>query len=109
MRAHEEREHSELMIEFRRVGITWAAFGELCRRNAPNEPVEPDGSFNMSLDYGATTKFLRTLPDNLGQEGFLAAWEKTFAEPARKRLEAAMKKWSEKNNSRPDSSGGAGA
>ena len=100
MDAKEEKEYSELMTEFRRVGITWEAFAELTRRNAgPNAPQseEPaDGSVNLSLNIPATTEFLRTLPDRAGQEAFLAAWDKTFGEPARKRLEAARRKWEQK-------------
>jgi|SRR6185312_1081312 len=112
MDANEDKEHAALMTEFRRVGITWAAFAELFRRNAgPNasQSEEPaDGSVNLSLNIPATTEFLRTLPDHAGQEAFLAAWDKRFGEPARKRLEAARRKWEQKRE-RSGGSGGADA
>ncbi len=74
MNADEQRDLDELEREFRRVGITWDAFAELCRLNAPNEPVAPDGSFVMQLNYSMATAFLRTLPDGAGQETFIKAW-----------------------------------
>ena len=93
----EEKEYAALMGEFRRVGITWAAFAELERRNAgSNAPGTPDGSVNLALDIPATTEFLRSLPDAAGQQGFLEAYEKVFAEPARRRFEAARKQWEQK-------------
>ena len=82
MNADDQKELDELEREFRRVGITWEAFGELCRLNAPNAPVSPDGSFAMELNYPKTTAFLRALPDGAGQPAFLEAWDKelTMAE-----------------------------
>jgi hypothetical protein len=90
MSADEQREIQELEREFRRVGITWDAFGELCRLNAPNEPVSPDGSFAMELNYTKTAAFLRTLPDGAGQAGFIAAWLEN-EKPLRERAKAAMR------------------
>src|SRR2546423_4779222 len=99
MSAREEKEYSDLITEFQRVGITWAAFAELNRRNAgPDAPASPDGSVNLSLDISATTEFMRTLPDGAGQEAFLAAWDKKFGEPARKRFEAARRVWESKQD-----------
>ena len=74
MSTDEERELEELQREFKRVGITWDAFAELCRLNAPNEPVSADGSFAMELNYPKTTAFLRTLPDGAGEAAFITAW-----------------------------------
>jgi hypothetical protein len=80
MNTDDQRDLDELERELRRVGITWEAFAELCRLNAPNEPASPDGSFAMQLNYPKTTAFLRTLPDNAGQAAFLKAWDEGFGE-----------------------------
>ena len=93
MNANDQRDLDELEHELRRVGITFEAFAELCRQNAPNEPVSPDGCFAMELNYPKTTAFLRTLPDGAGQAAFLAAWDREFGEPSRRRLKAAMQAW----------------
>ncbi len=90
MNADDQRDLDELEREFRRVGVSWDAFAELCRLNAPNEPISADGSFSMQLNYSKTTAFLRTLPDGAGQAAFLRAWDKEFGEPSRRRLQAAM-------------------
>ena len=74
MNADEQRDLDEIEREFLRVGITWDAFADLCRLNAPNEPVAPEGSFVMQLNYSQATAFLRTLPDGSGQEAFIEAW-----------------------------------
>jgi hypothetical protein len=108
MNDDDQRDREELEQEFRRVGITWAAFGEVCRLNAPNEPVSPDGSFAMALNYPKTTGFLRTLPDGAGQAAFLEAWFRQ-TEPFRKRAEAAMRAEERKRGRLPPTSGGAGA
>jgi hypothetical protein len=90
MTPEEQRDLEELEHEFRRVGITWHAFAEVDRLNAPNEPPSPDGSFAMELNYPKTTAFLRTLPDGAGEAAFIAAWFKQ-TESVRKRAEAAMR------------------
>ena len=102
MYADDQRDLEELEREFRRVGINWDAFAELCRLNAPNEPVSPDGSFAMELTYPKTTAFLRTLPDGAGQAAFLKAWDQQIGEPSRRRLEAAMRAWELKRKKGPD-------
>ena len=106
MNADDQRDLDDLEREFRRVGVTWDAFAELCRLNAPNEPVSPDGSFSMELNYPKTTAFLRTLPDGAGQAPFLKAWDKEFGEPSRRRLQGAMEAWERK---RAGPRGGAGS
>src|SRR5436190_22593579 len=68
MNADDQRDLDELEREFRRVGVSWDAFAELCRLNAPNEPISADGSFSMQLNYSKTTAFsgpFRTVPDRL--------------------------------------------
>src|SRR2546428_7548604 len=74
MYADEKIYLDELELDFRRVGISCDAFAKLCRLNAPNEPVAPDGSFVIQLNYSNATAFLRTLPDGAGQETFIKAW-----------------------------------
>ena len=96
MKAEDQRDLDELKRELRRVGITLGAFAELCRLNAPNEPIARDGSFAMELNYPKTTAFLRTLADGAGQAAFLRAWDREFGEPSRRRLEAAMQAWERK-------------
>jgi hypothetical protein len=108
MKGDDQRDLEELQQEFRRVGITWDAFGELCRLNDPLGPRSPDGSFAMELDYRATTAFLRTLPDDAGQAAFIAAWIER-AEPLRKKAEAAMRAAEPKRRGDHPRSGGAGA
>src|SRR2546427_12879444 len=83
MNADEQRDLDELEREFRRIGITWDAFAELCCLNAPNEPVAPDWSFFMQLNYSKATAFLRTLPDGAGQETFIKAWTQHMEEGQR--------------------------
>jgi len=109
MNADDQRDLDELEHEFRRVGTTWEAFAELCRLNAPNEPVSPDGSFAMELNYPKTTAFLRTLPDGAGQAAFLKAWDEEFGEPSRRRLQAAMRMWELKRGHERGSPGESGA
>ena len=109
MNADEQRDLDELEREFRRIGITWDAFAELCCLNAPNEPVAPDGSFVMQLNYSKATAFLRTLPDGAGQAAFLKAWDKEFGEPSRRRLQAAMEAWERKRTGPRGGAGSAGA
>jgi hypothetical protein len=92
----EHRDLDELERQFRRVGSTWDAFAELCRLNAPAEPMAPDGSFVMQLNHSKTAAFLRTLPDGAGQAAFLRARDREFGEPSRRRLEAAMQAWERK-------------
>src|SRR2546430_796241 len=109
MNADDQRDLDELERELRRVGITWDAFAELCRLNAPNEPVAPDGAFAMELNYPKTTAFLRTLPDGAGQASFLTAWDTEFGEPSRRRLKAAMEAWELKRGRRRGASDKPGA
>ena len=91
------------------MGVTWDAFAELCCLNAPNEPVSPDGSFSMELNYAKTTAFLRTLPDGAGQAAFLKAWDKEFGEPSRRRLQVAMEAWERKRTGPRGGAGSTGA
>ena len=109
MNADDQRDLDDLEREFRRVSVTWDAFAELCRLNAPNEPVSPDGSFSMELNYPKTTAFLRTLPDGAGQDAFLKAWDKEFGEPSRRRLQAAMEAWERKRTGPRGGAGSTGA
>ncbi len=109
MNANDQRDLDEREHEFRRVGITWEAFAELCRQNAPNEPVSPGGCFAMELNYPKTTAFLRTLPDGAGQAAFLKAWDKEFGEPSRRKLQAAMGAWELKRGHGRGSAGEPGA
>ena len=109
MNANDQRDLDELEHEFRRVGITWEAFAELCRLNAPNEPVSPDGSFAMELNYPKTAAFLRTLPDAAGQAAFLEAWDKELGEPSRRKLQTAMRAWELKHRPRRDGPAEPGA
>jgi len=109
MNTDDQRDLDDLQHEFRRVGITWDAFAELCRLNAPNEPLLADGSFSMQLNYSKTTAFLRTLPDGAGQAAFLRAWDEQFGEPSRRKLQAAMQAWERKHSDRRGGGGRAGA
>ena len=109
MNADDQRDLDDLEREFRRLGMTWDAFAELCRLNAPNEPVPPNGSFSIELNYPNTTAFLRTLPDGAGQAAFLKAWDKEFGEPSRRRLQAAMQAWERKRTGRRGGAGSTGA
>ena len=110
MTLDDHRDLEELEHEFRRVGITWDAFGELCRLNDPHGPVSPDGSFAMELDYQATTAFLRTLPDGAGQAVFIAAWlKRRDLDSMRKRAEAATRAENRKRGRGRSDSGAAGA
>ena len=109
MKAEDQRDLDELKRELRRVGITLGAFAELCRLNAPNEPIARDGSFAMELNYPKITAFLRTLADGAGQAAFLAAWEREFGEPSRRRLKGAMQAWELKHGHRRGTSDDPGA
>ena len=108
MNADDQGDLDDLEREVRRVGITWDAFAELCRLNAPNEPISADGSFSMQLNYSKTTALLRTLPDGAGQAAFLSAWDKEFGEPSRRKLPAAMQAWERKRSDRRGGGGRAG-
>jgi len=108
MNPDDQRHLEELQREMRRVGITWDAFAEVCRLNAPNEPPSPDGSFAMELNYPKTTALLRTLPDGAGQPTFIAAWLKS-AEPLRKRAEAASRAEEQKRRGHKPGPGASGA
>lgn len=77
-----ERLHTELVAEFARVAVDWAAV-EVVARDWWRAPPTGVRQFTMLLEYEAALRVLKALPDGAGAEGFLASMEEQAHERRR--------------------------
>ena len=88
--------------ECRRVGVTWNAFVEFDRLNAGEASPSPDGSINIEGGLRALADLLRSMPDSIGDAGFLAIMAKR-GEESRARADEATREPGRRRSSRPGS------
>lgn len=77
-----ERLHTELVAEFARVAVDWAAV-EAAARDRWRGPPAGVGQFTMVLEYEPALRVLKALPDGAGSEAFLARMEEEARERRR--------------------------
>ncbi len=100
-------EIEEFERECRRVGVTWNAFLELDRLNAGEASPSPDGSISIEGGLRALADLLRSMPDSIGDVGFLETMAKR-GEESRARAEEATRRTLARRRSPGPTSGESG-